>query len=81
MTVSTDRWTCPRCQRPTVVSGSEKDVAAALDAVRARHAEGHGAGRHDLDTPPGNVSPRGESRARRAEGRAAARRRRNRRAA
>lgn len=75
--VSTDRWTCPRCQRTTVVtSTSVKDTAAALDAVRTRHGEGHVNGVHNLDAPP--ASPRSTSRARRASTRAADRRRKRR---
>jgi hypothetical protein len=66
--VSTDRWTCPRCQRTTVVSGSEKDTVAALDGVRDRHA----AGEHGLEDPAG---ARSAARTRRADSRAAARRR------
>lgn len=41
MTVSEDRWTCPDCQRTTVVIGSEQDTRSALDAVRKRHGKGH----------------------------------------
>lgn len=56
----TETWTCERCHRPTVVTGSELDVAAALDAVRVRHQA------HDLP---------GTARSRREDRRAAARRR------
>lgn len=66
--VSTDRWTCPRCQRTTVVSGSDRDTQAALSAVRDRH----GAGEHGIEDPAG---ARAAARTRRAEARAAARRR------
>lgn len=41
MTVSDDRWTCPRCGRTTVVCGSDADTRCALDAVRKRHGKGH----------------------------------------
>lgn len=36
-----DRWTCPRCNRTTVVDGTEADRRCALDAVRKRHDKGH----------------------------------------
>jgi len=39
--VSDDRWTCPDCERTTVVRGSDPDIRAALDAVRERHRTGH----------------------------------------
>lgn len=38
MSVSTDRWTCPYCTRTTVVDAETRDIAAALNAVRDRHA-------------------------------------------
>lgn len=46
MSVSTDRWTCPSCNRTTVVCGSEADTRCALDAVRKRHDKGRHTG-HD----------------------------------
>lgn len=41
--VSDDRWTCPKCGRTTVVSGSRPDTAVALAAVRDHHECGHAA--------------------------------------
>lgn len=41
MTCSTDRWTCPDCQRTVVVNGSQADTRAAIAAVQTRHATGH----------------------------------------
>lgn len=68
----TDVYRCPRCQRSTSVRGTPADVAAAIEAVRCRHCDGHAAGDHVLD----DISIAGvTSRARRADRRAAARRR------
>lgn len=39
--IADDRWTCPGCERTTIVHGSPVDVRAALDAVRKRHSKGH----------------------------------------
>lgn len=70
----TEQYCCDRCQRSTSVRGTPADVAAALDAVRCRHCDGHAAGDHVLD----DVGLAGaSSRARRADRRAAARRRAN----
>lgn len=49
----TDTWTCPRCARPTSVTGARPDVAAALDAVRDHHAGGHRA----ADTMTADADP------------------------
>lgn len=68
----TQVYNCDRCHRSTSVRGTPADVAAALDAVRCRHCDGHAAGDHVLD----DISIAGvTSRARRATRRAAARRR------
>lgn len=35
--ISTDRWTCPKCNETTVVSASPSDTRVALGAVRDGH--------------------------------------------
>jgi hypothetical protein len=43
MWASPDRWTCPhpRCAKTVVVHGSDEDVAAAIEAIQARHGDAH----------------------------------------
>lgn len=73
----TEQYSCDRCQRTTSVRGTPADVAAAIEAVRCRHRDGHAAGAHPLDDA---TRAQTNARARRAARRAAARRRDHRRA-
>lgn len=41
MTVSNDRWSCPDCHRTVVITASEADTRAAIDAIRDRHRRAH----------------------------------------
>lgn len=75
MSVSDDRWTCPRCERTTVVIGSQADVRAALDSVRSRHYGGHRSGDEVLEEMSlAGAGARTSAKQRRANYRAAARR-------
>lgn len=69
-----EQYRCDRCQRGVTVRGTPADVAAAIEAVRCRHRDGHAAGDHVLDDiGRARASARANARARRAVRRAAAR--------
>lgn len=41
--VTDDRWSCPGCHRTVIITGSEHDTRAAIEAVRDRHRRMHAA--------------------------------------
>lgn len=41
MSVSDDRWTCPRCTRTVVVIASPGDTRVCLKAAQDHHRQGH----------------------------------------
>lgn len=49
MTVTDERWSCPRCGDTTTVIGSRLDCSVALAAVREHHRCGH--------RPPATTEP------------------------
>lgn len=67
MSVSTDRWTCPSCNRTVVVDGSDADVKCCIAAAQRRHGRAHQAatavlthvGLADAHDPPRRRGGRG----------------------
>lgn len=76
--VEQGKWTCPTCHRTVVIDATPADVKCCIEAAQRRHSEGHAAGAHVLDDLGlAGASARATSKARRAQSRAAARRRAN----
>lgn len=76
MSVSSDRWTCPTCHRTTLIDGSDADTRRAIRGLQEGHADAHAAADAVLvDVGLAGAGARTTAKQRRANYRAAARRR------